>query len=218
MSYKEQSFFRDILVTEIFYIATKDKKMIRAKDSDYICAWTDRDLAESYLKDAQVPYDKIHEMDIDRFATYEVDEVFDKGDHVLINPSADEEGTQIDIVEVTEELMTELDNIRVKEFAKDVAKEDSVYGLTRKDENHFIMIGDKPDEKPHIMPVWSIRNRAAKVRDHDFEECEVIEIEGEVFAEWLDELRDDDNAVGVDLKAGVVGTVVSAQTLADEMY
>lgn len=67
------------------------------------------------------------------------------------------------------------------------------------------------------MPVWSIRNRAEKVRNEDFEECDIIEIEGEVFAEWLDTLRDDDKAVAIDLKSGVVGTVVSAQKVLDQL-
>jgi hypothetical protein len=31
------------------------------------------------------------------------------------------------------------------------------------------------------MPVWSIKNRALKVRDEDFEECDLITIEGSVF-------------------------------------
>ena len=66
------------------------------------------------------------------------------------------------------------------------------------------------------MPVWSIKNRARKVRDKDFEECDLIEIEGEVFSEWLDKLRDDNKAVAIDLKSGVVGTVVSAQKLSNE--
>ena len=44
-----------------------------------------------------------------------------------------------------------------------------------------------------------------------FEECDLIEIEGKVFSEWLDKLRDDNKAVAIDLKSGVVGTVVSAQ-------
>ena len=61
------------------------------------------------------------------------------------------------------------------------------------------------------MPVWSIKNRARKVRDKDFEECDLIEIEGSVFSEWLDKLRDNDQAVAVDLKPGVVGTIVSPQ-------
>ena len=30
------------------------------------------------------------------------------------------------------------------------------------------------------MPVWSIKNRARKVRDKDFEECDLIEIEGSI--------------------------------------
>ena len=79
------------------------------------------------------------------------------------------------------------------------------------------MISDDEHQKPHIMPVWSIRNRAEKVRNEDFEECDIIEVEGEVFAEWLDILRDDDKAVAVDLKPGVVGTVVSAQKMLDQL-
>ena len=79
------------------------------------------------------------------------------------------------------------------------------------------MISDDEHQKPHIMPVWSIRNRAEKVRNEDFEECDIIEIEGEVFAEWLDILRDDDKAVAIDLKSGVVGTVVSAQKVIDQL-
>ena len=67
------------------------------------------------------------------------------------------------------------------------------------------------------MPVWSDKARAQAVRDQDFEECELIEVEGEVFGEWLDELRDDDNAVAIDLKSGVVGTVVSAQKVSNEL-
>ena len=38
-----------------------------------------------------------------------------------------------------------------------------------------------------------------------FEECDLIEIEGSVFSEWLDKLRDNSQAVAVDLKPGVVG-------------
>ena len=50
----------------------------------------------------------------------------------------------------------------------------------------------------HIMPVWSIKSRARKVRDQDFEECDLIEIEGGVFSEWLNKLRDDNKAVAID--------------------
>ena len=45
-----------------------------------------------------------------------------------------------------------------------------------------------------------LENRALKVRDEDFEECELIEIEGSVFSEWLDKLRDNDQVVAIDLK------------------
>ena len=55
------------------------------------------------------------------------------------------------------------------------------------------------------------KSRAEKVRREDFDNLELVEIEGAVFDEWLDTLRDDDKAVAIDLKPGVVGTVVSAQ-------
>ncbi|MDU3989139.1 MAG: DUF2750 domain-containing protein, partial [Staphylococcus sp.] len=84
-------------------------------------------------------------------------------------------------------------------------------------EKNFIMISDDDHNKPHIMPVWSIKSRARKVRDKDFEECDLIEIEGSVFSEWLDKLRDNDQAVAVDLKPGVVGTIVSPQKVSNEL-
>ena len=55
------------------------------------------------------------------------------------------------------------------------------------------------------------------MRDEDFEECDVDQVEGEVFSEWLDQLRDDDNGVGINLKPNVVGSIVSAQTLKNEL-
>ena len=58
---------------------------------------------------------------------------------------------------MTDELMSELDKIRIKEFVKDVAKEDQVFGLSKHDENHFILISDDSEEKPQIMPVWSLK-------------------------------------------------------------
>ncbi|MDO5660334.1 MAG: DUF2750 domain-containing protein, partial [Staphylococcus xylosus] len=106
---------------------------------------------------------------------------------------------------------------RLKEFVKDVAKEDAVFGLTNKSVKQFLMISDDSHQRPNIMPVWSIKNRAEKVRDEDFEECDIIEVEGEVFAEWLDNLRDDDNAVAIDLKPGVLGSVVPAQKVIDQL-
>ena len=182
MSYKYEAFFKDILINEYIYFASKNKKLIRIQHENlpYIAMWTDENVAESYLLHHSIDYDKINRADIDRFVTYE------------------------------------MDDIRMREFIKDVAKYDEVYGLTNKGEKNFIMISDDDHNKPHIMPVWSIKSRARKVRDQDFEECDLIEIEGEVFSEWLDKLRDDNKAVAIDLKSGVVGTVVSAQKLSNE--
>ncbi|PTF01585.1 DUF2750 domain-containing protein [Staphylococcus cohnii] len=219
MSYKASSFFQDILVNEYFYIATKSKQLIRHEilGKDVICVWTQKETAETFLNKHDTDYDKLKKIDIDRFVTYEMDDMFEQGEEVLMNASSQTDGDLVNIIDFTNELMSDLDEIRLKEFIIDVAKEDAVFGLTNKNEKQFIMISDEEHQKPHIMPVWSIRNRAEKVRNEDFEECDIIEIEGEVFAEWLDILRDDDRAVAIDLKSGVVGTVVSAQKVLDQL-
>lgn len=219
MSYKASSFFQDILVNEYFYIATKSKQLIRHEilGKDVICVWTQKETAETFLNKHDTDYDKIKKIDIDRFVTYEMDDMFAEGEEVLMNASSQTDGDLVNIIDFTNELMSDLDEIRLKEFVIDVAEEDAVFGLSNKDAKQFIMISDDEHQKPHIMPVWSIRNRAEKVRNEDFEECDIIEIEGEVFAEWLDTLRDDDKAVAIDLKSGVVGTVVSAQKVLDQL-
>ncbi|MBO0927532.1 DUF2750 domain-containing protein [Staphylococcus sp. 30400_3112M30941] len=221
MSYKTYSFFRDILINEYIYFASKNKKLVRLnyKSKDYIGVWTDENVAESFLTSRDIPFDKVVKMDVDRFATYELDDLFDEQDHIVMNQTIEEEGHLLNVVSVTQEIMTELDKIRLKEFVQDVAKYDEVYGLTKKGSKQFILISenDNDEKRPHIMPVWSIKSRALKVRDEDFEECDLITIEGSVFSEWLDELRDDQKAVAIDLKTGVVGTIVSAQKLSNEL-
>ena len=219
MSYKESSFFKEILINEVFYVATEAKELIRQEvdENKVVCTWTDKETAEAYLKKQKIDYDKIKEIDIDRFVTYEIDNVFSDNEQVLMNPTSEKDGELIPIAEATDELMSDLDNIRLKEFVKDVAKEDAVFGLTNKNVKQFLMISDESHQRPNIMPVWSIKKRAEKVRDEDFEECDIIEVEGEVFAEWLDNLRDDDNAVAIDLKPGVLGSVVPAQKVLDQL-
>ncbi|MDW8798211.1 DUF2750 domain-containing protein [Staphylococcus pseudoxylosus] len=219
MSYKESSFFKEILINEVFYVATEAKELIRQEvdENNVVCTWTDKETAEAYLKKQKIDYDKIKKIDIDRFVTYEIDNVFSDNEQVLMNPTSEKDGELIPIAEATDELMSDLDNIRLKEFVKDVAKEDAVFGLTNKNVKQFLMISDESHQRPNIMPVWSIKNRAEKVRDEDFEECDIIEVEGEVFAEWLDNLRDDDNAVAIDLKPGVLGSVVPAQKVLDQL-
>ncbi|MDW8568957.1 MULTISPECIES: DUF2750 domain-containing protein [Staphylococcus] len=219
MSYKENSFFKEILINEVFYVATEAKELIRQEvdGNKVVCTWSDKETAEAYLKKQKIDYDKIKKIDIDRFVTYEIDNVFEDNEQVLMNPTSEKDGELIPIAEATNELMSDLDNIRLKEFVKDVAKEDAVFGLTNKSVKQFLMISDESHQRPNIMPVWSIKNRAEKVRDEDFEECDIIEVEGEVFAEWLDNLRDDDNAVAIDLKPGVLGSVVPAQKVLDQL-
>ncbi|MFS4465909.1 DUF2750 domain-containing protein [Staphylococcus haemolyticus] len=219
MSYKNEAYFKDVLINEVFYVANKNKKLVRlnSNNQDYVGVWTQEGQAEDYLKHASIDYDRVLKIDIDTFVTYELDDLFDEDDQVIINQTSQETGQIVKVVKMTDELMSELDKIRIKEFVRDVAKEDQVFGLSKHGENHFILISDHSEEKPQIMPVWSLKNRALKVRDEDFEECELIEIEGSVFSDWLDKLRDNDQAVAIDLKPGVVGTVISAQKLSNEL-
>lgn len=219
MSYKNEAYFKDVLINEVFYVANKNKKLVRlnSNNQDYVGVWTQEGQAEDYLKHASIDYDRVLKIDIDTFVTYELDDLFDEDDQVIINQTSQETGQIVKVVKMTDELMSELDKIHIKEFVKDVAKEDQVFGLSKHGENHFILISDHSEEKPQIMPVWSLKNRALKVRDEDFEECELIEIEGSVFSDWLDKLRDNDQAVAIDLKPGVVGTVISAQKLSNEL-
>ena len=100
--------------------------------------WTDESVAESYLSQNSVEFDKIVRADIDRFVTYEMDDLFDNGDEILVNITEEEQGHLVDVVKMTDELMSELDEIRMKEFVKDVAKYDEVYGLTNKGEKTLL--------------------------------------------------------------------------------
>lgn len=219
MSYKNETYFKDVLINETFYVASQNKKLIRinSNDQNHVGVWTQEGQAEAYLKHSSIDYDRVLTIDVDTFVTYELDDLFDENDQVVINQTAETEGQIVNVVQMTDELMSELDKIRIKEFVRDVAKEDQVFGLAKQGESHFILISDDKEEKPQIMPVWSLKNRALKVRDEDFEECELIEIEGSVFSDWLDKLRDNNQAVAIDLKPGVVGTVVSAQKLSNEL-
>lgn len=218
MSYKEESFFKEMLINEYIYFASKNKKIVRLmkNEQSYVAVWTDTDTAKQYLDENDINYDKVIQLDLDRFVAYDLEELFDETDKVMINTTNNNEGELVNIYDVTRELMSELDKIRVKEFVRDVAKYDHVYGLTNKNEKNFILIDDGREDKPQIMPVWSLKKRAQKVKDEDFEECDLIEIEASVFGEWLDKLRDDDKGVEIDLKPGVIGTIVSAQKLSNE--
>lgn len=219
MSYKSYEFYQDILVTEKIYLATKESKIVRQDilGKNVIAIWTRKDTAEQYLSKVNAEFDELKTLDIDKFVTYEMDRIFDEHEEVIINPTSNNDGELVEIATCTDELMTDLDNIRIKEFNSTIAKTDSVYGLSSQNPKHFILISDEEHEKPNIMPVWSVKSQAEKVRDDDFEECDIIEVEGEVFADWLDKLRDDDKAVAIDLKPGVIGTVTSAQVLSDKL-
>ncbi|WP_412521507.1 DUF2750 domain-containing protein [Staphylococcus simulans] len=219
MDYKHETFFKDLLVNETYYIAVKDRKMVRRDVDGQAVAlfWTKKELAEAYFENRSDAYDKIIIRDLDRFVTSEMDDLFDNGDKVLVNVTDELDGHFIDIYQATNQMMTELDRIRTVEFARITAKTDEVYGLTDKGNKQFIIISNNGADQPNFMPVWSDYQSALNVRDKDFEECEVEQVEGEVFSEWLDHLRDDDNGVGINLKPDVVGSIVSAQTLQNEL-
>ncbi|KFE40716.1 DUF2750 domain-containing protein [Staphylococcus agnetis] len=221
MSYKNERFYKDILTNEQFFIAVKDKKIVKHlhNGKQLFCFWTRESLAKAYLENLNVEFDKIKAMDIDRFTTYELDDMFDEEDEAVVNVTIDAEGHEIKILSAFNDIMTDIDRLRIREFVEDVSKTDTVYGLTRQGTKQFMVVSDENDnfEQSHFMPVWSLSQRAKRVAVEDFETLELIDVEGEVFSEWLDELRDDNRYVAIDLKPGVVGTIVSAQKLANEL-
>ncbi|UEX90664.1 DUF2750 domain-containing protein [Staphylococcus ratti] len=221
MSYKNERFYKDILTNEQFFIAVKDKKIVKHSHNgkQLFCFWTREAFAKEYLENLNVEFDKIKVMDIDRFTTYELDDMFDDEDEAVVNVTMDAEGHEIRILSAFNDIMTDMDRLRIREFVEDVSNSDTVYGLTQKGTKQFMVVSDENDnfEQSHFMPVWSLSQRANRVANEDFESFELIDVEGEVFAEWLDELRDDNRYVAIDLKPGVVGTIVSAQKLANEL-
>ena len=135
MSYKEESFFKEMLINEYIYFASKIKNStFNENEQTYVAVWTDADTAKQYLNDNEINYDKLIQLDLDRFVAYDLDELFDETDKVMIDTTNDNTGKLVNIYDVTRELMSELDKIRVKEFVRDVAKYDHVYGLTNKNE------------------------------------------------------------------------------------
>ena len=174
--------------------------------------WTDESVAESYLSQNSVEFDKIVRADIDRFVTYEMDDLFDNGDEILVNITEEEQGHLVDVVKMTDELMSELDEIRMKEFVKDVAKYDEVYGLTNKGEKNFIMISDDDHHKPHIMPVWSIKIVHVKCETKILKNAKLSKLKVKVFGEWLDKLRDDDKSSSCRFKTGGRYCIISTET------
>ena len=159
MSYKENSFYQDILVSECFYVATEAKELVSYEilGESRVCLWSDKTLAQPFLDTKGIAFDKVKKIDVDRFVTYELDDIFNEGDQVLVNPTSKSDGDLVDVVKVSDELMSDLDSIRLKEFAKDVAKEDAVFGLSEKGAKQFALISDDEHQRPHIMPVWSIK-------------------------------------------------------------
>lgn len=221
MSYKNERFYKDILTNEQFFIAVKDKKIVKHENNgkQLFCFWTREGFAKEYLENLNLAFDKLITMDIDRFTTYELDDMFDEEDEAVVNVTTDAEGHEISILSAFNDIMTDIDRLRIREFVEDVSNSDTVYGLTQKGMKEFMVVSDENDhfEQSHFMPVWSLSQRAKRVAHEDFESFELIDVEGEVFAEWLDELRDDNRYVAIDLKPGVVGTIVSAQKLANEL-
>ena len=61
MSYKESSFFKEILINEVFYVATEAKELIRQEidENKVVCTWTDKETAEAYLKKQKIDWSLI---------------------------------------------------------------------------------------------------------------------------------------------------------------
>lgn len=134
-----------------------------------------------------------------------------------MDKSAEDNGIKIEAIPFIEEIMSELDDIRIDEFAEDICNESYVYGLTVKGQKQFIIVSEEDASLPNMMTVWSTRKLAEKVHRDDFEEYDIIEVETEVFEEWLEDLKQEDIALGINLKSGMIGTVTNPKAILNAM-
>ncbi|WP_323704193.1 DUF2750 domain-containing protein [Mammaliicoccus sp. Dog046] len=218
MAIQDMSMFKQILAREKFYVILIDRKILRDQENDIRLIWSKEAHAQSYLEESNITqFDKIMELDLDRFVTYEMDEILDEGDQFIVDRFESNKGIEVEAIPFIEEIMSELDDIRIEEFAEDICKEKYVYGLTVKGQKQFIIISEEDESLPDMMTVWSTRKLAEKIRREDFDEYEIIEIETDVFEEWLVDLKQEDIALGVNLKSGMIGTVTDPKAVLNAM-
>nr|WP_263315046.1 DUF2750 domain-containing protein [Mammaliicoccus sp. Marseille-Q6498] len=218
MPVQDMSMFKQILTKEKFYVVLINRRILRDDNKDIRLIWSKQEYAESFIKDYNITeYDKVMELDLDRFVTYEMDDILDEGDKFIVDRYEDNKGIEVEAISFIEEIMSELDDIRIEEFAEDICKEEYVYGLTVKGQKQFIIVSEEDNSLPNMMTVWSSRKLAEKVRRDDFEEYEVIEVETEVFEEWLEDLKQQDFAVGINMKSGMIGTITDPKAVLNAM-
>ncbi|TEB40511.1 DUF2750 domain-containing protein, partial [Flavobacterium circumlabens] len=99
--------------------------------------------------------------------TYEMEDILDEGDQFIVDKSDDNEGLTVEAIPFIEEIMSELDDIRIEEFAEDICNESYVYGLTVKGQKQFIIVSEEDASLPNMMTVWSTRKLAEKVHRDD---------------------------------------------------
>ncbi|WP_210619835.1 DUF2750 domain-containing protein [Mammaliicoccus lentus] len=218
MAIQDMSMFKQILTKEKFYVVLTDKRILRDADTNTRLIWSKQEYAEKYLKETNITtYEKVMELDLDRFVTYEMDDILDEGDRFIVDRFEEFSGTEVEAIRFIEQIMSELDDIRIEEFAEDICNEDYVYGLTVKGQKQFIIVSEEDSSLPNMMTVWSTRKLVEKVHRNDFEEYDIIEVETEVFEEWLEDLKQDNIALGVNLKPGMIGTVTDPKVVLNAM-
>ncbi|MDQ7142331.1 DUF2750 domain-containing protein [Mammaliicoccus lentus] len=218
MAIQDMSMFKQILTKEKFYVVLADKRILRDADTNTRLIWSKQEYAEKYLKETNITtYEKVMELDLDRFVTYEMDDILDEGDRFIVDRYEEFSGTEVEAIRFIEQIMSELDDIRIEEFAEDICNEDYVYGLTVKGQKQFIIVSEEDSSLPNMMTVWSTRKLVEKVHRNDFEEYDIIEVETEVFEEWLEDLKQDNIALGVNLKPGMIGTVTDPKVVLNAM-
>ena len=218
MAIQDMSMFKQILTKEKFYVVLTDKRILRDADTNTRLIWSKQEYAEKYLKETNITtYEKVMELDLDRFVTYEMDAILDEGDRFIVDRYEEFSGTEVEAIRFIEQIMSELDDIRIEEFAEDICNEDYVYGLTVKGQKQFIIVSEEDSSLPNMMTVWSTRKLVEKVHRNDFEEYDIIEVETEVFEEWLEDLKQDNIALGVNLKPGMIGTVTDPKVVLNAM-
>src|SRR5699024_12486081 len=100
---------------------------------------------------------------------------------------------------------------------KNICNEDYEYDIKVKRKKQFIIDSEEDSSLTNQMTVWSTRKLVEKVHRNDFDEYDIIEVETEVFEEWLEDLKQDNIALGVNLKPGMIGTVTDPKVVLNAM-
>src|SRR5699024_7608099 len=91
---------------KLFYVVLTDKRILRDADTNTRLIWSKQEYAEKYLKETNITtYEKVMELDLDRFVTYEMDDILDEGDRFIVDRYEEFSGTEVEAIRFIEQIM-----------------------------------------------------------------------------------------------------------------